>query len=92
MNTADRHEHVCDEWADSTVTPSAQHVVDFCYFQQTLITEPNTVTARSKVRNIFARSNTGIAGSNPTRGMGVYVAALRRAGALLAVYNIKKLK
>jgi hypothetical protein len=28
-----------------------------------------TVPARSKVRTVFASSNTGIVGSNPTRGM-----------------------
>jgi hypothetical protein len=52
--------------------------------------EPTTVAARSRVRNIFARSDTGIVCSNPTRGTDVcafilclccpvYVAALRRA-------------
>jgi hypothetical protein len=35
--------------------------------------EPNTVTARSKAWTIFARSNTGIVGSNPTRGIYVCV-------------------
>jgi hypothetical protein len=32
---------------------------------------PITGAARSKARNVFARSNTGVAGSNPTRGMDV---------------------
>jgi hypothetical protein len=32
---------------------------------------PITVAARSKAGNVFALSNTGIAGSNPTRGMDV---------------------
>jgi hypothetical protein len=32
---------------------------------------PIRVAARSKARNVFARSNTGIVGSNPTRGMDV---------------------
>jgi hypothetical protein len=53
--------------------------------------EPTTVTERSKTWNIFARSNTEVVGSNPTRGMDVClrlfyvcvvsrkVAALRRA-------------
>jgi hypothetical protein len=31
------------------------------------------VAARSKARNVFARSNAGIVGSNPTQGMNVCV-------------------
>jgi hypothetical protein len=34
---------------------------------------PITVAARSKTWTVFARSNTGIVGLNPTRGMDVYV-------------------
>jgi hypothetical protein len=34
---------------------------------------PVTVTARSKVWTVFARSNAGIMGSNPTRGMDICV-------------------
>jgi hypothetical protein len=34
---------------------------------------PITVAARSKAWTVFARSNTGIVGSNPTWGMDVYV-------------------
>jgi hypothetical protein len=34
---------------------------------------PITVAARSKARTVFARSNTGTVGSNPTQGMDVYV-------------------
>jgi hypothetical protein len=34
---------------------------------------PITVTARSKARIVFARSNTGIVGSNPTQNMDVCV-------------------
>jgi hypothetical protein len=30
---------------------------------------PFTVAPRSKARTVFARSNAGILGSNPTRGM-----------------------
>jgi hypothetical protein len=30
-----------------------------------------TVTVRSKARTVFARSNAGIVGSNPTQGMDV---------------------
>jgi hypothetical protein len=33
--------------------------------------QPITVAARSKASTVFARSNTGIVGSNPTRGMDV---------------------
>jgi hypothetical protein len=32
---------------------------------------PVTVAARSNALNVFVRSNTGIVGSNPTRGMDV---------------------
>jgi hypothetical protein len=35
--------------------------------------EPITVAARSKVRTVFARLNTGIVGSNPPWGMDIYV-------------------
>jgi hypothetical protein len=35
--------------------------------------QPITVVARSKAWNVFARSNTGIVGSNPTKGMDVCV-------------------
>jgi hypothetical protein len=31
--------------------------------------QPITLTARSKERTVFDRSNAGIVGSNPTRGM-----------------------
>jgi hypothetical protein len=31
------------------------------------------VAARSKVRTVFARSNAGVVGSNPTQGMDVCV-------------------
>jgi hypothetical protein len=31
--------------------------------------EPITVAKRSKTLNVFARSNTGIVGSNPTKDM-----------------------
>jgi hypothetical protein len=33
----------------------------------------NTVAARYKARTVFARSNAGVAGLNPTRGMDVCV-------------------
>jgi hypothetical protein len=33
--------------------------------------QPVPMAARSKARTVFDRSNTGIAGSNPTRGMDV---------------------
>jgi hypothetical protein len=35
--------------------------------------KPITVAARSKARTVFALSNTGVAISNPTRGMDVHV-------------------
>jgi hypothetical protein len=38
-----------------------------------LYSEPIAVAARSKAWNVFARSNTGIMCSNPTRGMNVCV-------------------
>jgi hypothetical protein len=55
-----------------------------------MIAAPITVAARSKTWKVFARSNTGIVGSNPTWGivvcfesvfvlLCVQVAALRRA-------------
>jgi hypothetical protein len=58
------------------------------YYQTAL--KPVTVDARSNVRNVFARFNIGIVGSNPAGGMDVClrlfclccpvkVAALRRA-------------
>jgi hypothetical protein len=34
---------------------------------------PITVAARSKAWNVFARSNTGIVGSTPTRGIDDYL-------------------
>jgi hypothetical protein len=37
------------------------------------ITKPITVAARSKAWIVFTRSNTGIMGSNPTRGMDIWV-------------------
>jgi hypothetical protein len=36
-------------------------------------TQPITVAARSRASTVFARSNTGIGGSNPTLGMDVCV-------------------
>jgi hypothetical protein len=38
-----------------------------------LLSLPITVTARSKTRTVFDYLNTGIVGSNPTRGMNVCV-------------------
>jgi hypothetical protein len=35
--------------------------------------EPVTVTEWSEARNVLARLNAGIVGSNPTRGMDVFV-------------------
>jgi hypothetical protein len=65
---------------------------------------PITVAAQSKAWTVFARSNTGIVGSNPTWGMDVSVRLLcvlgsvvstgwsPIQGALSPVYRIKKLK
>jgi hypothetical protein len=39
----------------------------------TRMTAPITVAARSKAWSVFARSNAGIMGSNPTQGIDVYV-------------------
>jgi hypothetical protein len=38
-----------------------------------ILEKPITVAAPSKARNAFTRSNIGIVGSNPTRGMDVCV-------------------
>jgi hypothetical protein len=35
--------------------------------------KPTTAAARSKAGTVFVRSNTGVMGSNPTRGMDVCV-------------------
>jgi hypothetical protein len=39
--------------------------------RQQMWRQPVTVDARFKAWNVFARLNTGIVGSNPTRGMDV---------------------
>jgi hypothetical protein len=62
----------------------------------------DTTAAWSKARNVLARSNTGIVGSNPTHGMDVclrllciclQVAALRRADHSSKVtYGLSKIK
>jgi hypothetical protein len=44
----------------------------FVELYQELLYLPVPVAARSKVRTVFDRSNTGIAGSNPARGMDVF--------------------
>jgi hypothetical protein len=43
-----------------------------CTMRYKLMT-PITVATRSKTGTVFARSNTGIAGSNPTQGMDICV-------------------
>jgi hypothetical protein len=43
----------------------------FAIFRSSLDLVPIAVATRSKVLTIFARSNTGIVGSNPTQGMDV---------------------
>jgi hypothetical protein len=47
-------------------------------------TQRITVAARSKARTVFARSNTGIVGSNPTRRMDVCVYSVFVLGSGLA--------
>jgi hypothetical protein len=37
------------------------------------VTVPITVAARSRARTVFARSNAGIVGSNPTQGIDVFL-------------------
>jgi hypothetical protein len=39
-------------------------------------TQPITVTARSKVGTVFARSDSGIVVSNPTQGMNVFLSCV----------------
>jgi hypothetical protein len=41
------------------------------YFQNTNFTRPVTVAERSNACTVFARSEAGIVGSNPTQGMDV---------------------
>jgi hypothetical protein len=58
---------------------------------------PITAAARSKAWTVFARSNAGIADSNPTEGMDICVCVVLCVGRGLAtdwspVYRIKKLK
>jgi hypothetical protein len=43
--------------------------VTFQLYKGKFVCKPITLTALFKARNIFACSNTGIVGSNPTRGM-----------------------
>jgi hypothetical protein len=51
-----------------------RHVYLFSIYLTTFITaQPITVAAWSKARTVFARSNAGIVGSNPNRGMDVCV-------------------
>jgi hypothetical protein len=45
------------------------------FFQHLTEPLPTMVTARSKAWPVFARSNAGIVGSNPTQGMDVCVCA-----------------
>jgi hypothetical protein len=44
-----------------------------CIFLKVQVNVPITVAARSKAWTVFARSNTGIVGSNHTQGMDVCV-------------------
>jgi hypothetical protein len=45
-----------------------RHIINACKRQW-----PITVAARSKARTVFAPSNAGIVGSNPTQGMDVCI-------------------
>jgi hypothetical protein len=54
-----------------------------CYFKANRKV-PITVTARSKVRKVFARSNTGIVSSNPTQRMDVCIYSVFVLGSGLA--------
>jgi hypothetical protein len=49
------------------------------------LVSPVTLAARSKAWNVFARSNTGTVGSNPTRGMAVCVYSMIILGSGLAM-------
>jgi hypothetical protein len=54
--------------------PSIRQNLDFFLFCVSFGSSlPITVAARSRALNVFARSDTGIVGSNPTQGMGVFV-------------------
>jgi hypothetical protein len=55
--------------------------IDLCF---SYCASPIAVVARSKVRNVFTRSNTGIIGSNPTLGMDVCVYSVFVLGSGLA--------
>jgi hypothetical protein len=71
-------------------------VKEIMYLHCALWPTPITVTARSKARTVFARSNTGFVCSSPTTGMDVWVCsvfvlscisrALRRADPLSKEY------
>jgi hypothetical protein len=58
--------------------------------------EPITVAAWSKAWTVFACTNTGVVGVNPTRGMNICVhlfyVCVVLSGVLPTVYRIKKLK
>jgi hypothetical protein len=45
-----------------------------------------SVTLRSKAWTVMARSNTGIAGSNPTRGINVCIVCVSSVFVLFCVY------
>jgi hypothetical protein len=47
---------------------------------------PITVAARSKARTVFALSNAGIVGSNPTHGMDVCIVCVYSVFVLFCVY------
>jgi hypothetical protein len=47
------------------------YMIKLAYFTTILLTVPVPVVVRFKARTVFDRSNTGIVGSNPARGMDV---------------------
>jgi hypothetical protein len=54
--------------------PYGKQTLDLCTIIPYKLTI--TVAARSKALNVFARSNAGIVGSNPTQGMDVCIVCI----------------
>jgi hypothetical protein len=74
-----KHINYCARWPRGTCWwLTANHTLSSYSGIGIIITEYNrvgriTVTARSKIWTVFARSNTGVVCSNPTRGTDVWV-------------------
>jgi hypothetical protein len=64
------HSHWANSYIDRFLT---QAWFTLFFLKVEFIGEPITVAVRSKAWTVFARSNTGIVGSNPTQGMDVCV-------------------